>query len=112
MGKPSSKEDAADMLRALSGKEHSVITGVCIRSNEKRSLFHALSKVRFDNLSDEEIDYYIEHYSPMDKAGSYGAQEWVGYVGILSIEGSYFNVMGLPIQRLYRELADFCKRDS
>lgn len=104
LGKPGSKEEAAEMLHLLSGKSHQVITGVCLTTTEWQKSFSATSEVTFDVLSDEEIEYYIDHYMPMDKAGAYGIQEWIGYMGVKSISGSYFNVMGLPIQRLYREL--------
>jgi septum formation protein len=107
MGKPHSKEEAAEMLSRLSGKVHQVITGVCIRSLEKECSFFAISEVSFDQLSAEEIEYYVEKYSPLDKAGSYGIQEWIGYIGINSIKGSYFNIVGLPVQRLYKELMRF-----
>lgn len=107
MGKPHSKEEAAEMLSRLSGKVHQVITGVCIRSLDKECSFFAISEVSFDQLSAEEIEYYVEKYSPLDKAGSYGIQEWIGYIGINSIKGSYFNIVGLPVQRLYKELMRF-----
>ena len=105
--KPVSPEHAREMLQSLRGKTHKVITGVTLLSVEKKHSFSALSKVSFRDFSDEEIDYYIQIYKPFDKAGSYGAQEWLGYVGIEHIEGSYFNVMGLPIQSLYVELEKF-----
>lgn len=104
LGKPSGKEDARRMLRNMSGKTHSVFTGVTITTKEVQRSFVAQSDVTFSVLTDEEIEYYIEKYKPMDKAGSYGAQEWIGYVGMQNIVGSYFNVMGLPVQRLYAEL--------
>lgn len=107
LGKPADKDDAFAMLRMLSGREHEVITGVTLRSTKQTKSFSAHSKVRFRQLCDEEIAYYIETYSPMDKAGSYGIQEWIGYVGIEGIEGSFFNVMGLPIQRVWCELEKF-----
>lgn len=103
-GKPTEKSEASKMLHALSGKTHEVITGVSISTLEKRKTFHVISKVRFSKLSTDEINYYLENYQPYDKAGSYGVQEWIGYIGVEFIEGSYFNVMGLPIQRLYNEL--------
>jgi septum formation protein len=92
------------MLKQLSGKTHQVITGVCISTLAKRKVFHVISEVRFSRLTDSEIDYYLENFQPYDKAGSYGVQEWIGYVGVEHINGSYFNVMGLPIQRVYNEL--------
>jgi len=103
-GKPVDKADATRMLKALSGKTHQVITGVCISTISKRKIFHVISEVRFSRLSPEEIEYYLQNFQPYDKAGAYGVQEWIGYVGVEYIEGSYFNVMGLPIQRLYTEL--------
>ena len=104
MGKPVDEEDARRMLRALSGKTHQVITGVCLMTLDSQKAFATVTDVTFCHLSEEEIDYYVERYRPMDKAGSYGIQEWIGFVGVESISGSYFNVMGLPIQRLYTEL--------
>ena len=104
MGKPLDGEDARRMLRALSGKTHQVITGVCLMTIDRQKAFATVTDVTFCQLSEEEIDYYVERYRPMDKAGSYGIQEWIGFVGVESISGSYFNVMGLPIQRLYTEL--------
>lgn len=104
MGKPQDAEDARRMLGALSGQTHQVITGVCLTTTDYQKSFSAVTDVTFCRLSDEEINYYVEHYRPMDKAGSYGIQEWIGFVGVESISGSYFNVMGLPIQRLYTEL--------
>ncbi len=95
------------MLRELSGKEHSVVTGVTLRMRDTERTFAAISKVCFATLSEEQIAYYVDNYKPMDKAGSYGIQEWIGYVGIEGIEGSFFNVMGLPVQRLCRELEAF-----
>lgn len=107
LGKPTGKDDARRMLRNMSGKTHSVFTGVTITTKEVQRSFVAQSDVTFSVLTDEEIEYYIEKYKPMDKAGSYGAQEWIGYVGMQNIVGSYFNVMGLPVQRLYAELKSF-----
>ena len=107
LGKPSSREEAINMLTELSGHAHEVITGVTICSREKMKQFASVSKVFFDNLTGEEIEYYVDKYRPYDKAGSYGIQEWIGFVGVTRIEGSYFNVMGLPIQRLYKELKRF-----
>lgn len=107
MGKPSDEEDARRMLRALSGQTHQVITGVCLTTIDRQKAFSVLTDVTFATLTDEEIDYYVEHYRPMDKAGSYGIQEWIGFVGVEKITGSYFNVMGLPVQRLYTELKRF-----
>ncbi len=104
LGKPRDKTDAKRMLKQLSGKTHEVITGVCICTTKKRRVFHVISEVCFASLTEKEIDYYLENFKPYDKAGSYGVQEWIGYVGVEHIEGSYFNVMGLPIQRVYNEL--------
>lgn len=103
-GKPKDKADATRMLKALSGKTHEVITGVCICTLTKRKVFHVISEVRFARLLPQEIEYYLNNYQPYDKAGAYGVQEWIGYIGVEHIDGSYFNVMGLPIQRLYNEL--------
>ena len=107
LGKPSDREDAVRMLRELSGRTHRVVTGVCIRDTGHRSIFSSTSEVEFKVLSDEEIDYYIGQYRPFDKAGGYGIQEWIGYIGITSIRGSYFNIVGLPVQRLYTALSEF-----
>ena len=104
LGKPIDEADAWRMLKAISGKTHKVITGVCLRSTEHKSLFSVSTEVAFKQLTDEEIGYYIENYAPYDKAGAYGIQEWIGFVGVTSISGSYFNVMGLPVQRIYEEL--------
>ena len=103
-GKPHTEDEARQMLRSLSGRTHEVITGVCVRSSGREEAFAATTRVSFGRLSDEEIDYYVRKYRPMDKAGSYGVQEWIGYIGVESIEGSYYNVMGLPVQRLYQLL--------
>ncbi|MEI7503499.1 MAG: Maf-like protein [Paludibacter sp.] len=102
--KPKDKADATAMLKNLSGKTHQVITGVCISTKNKRKTFHVISEVRFARLTNQEIEFYLDNYQPYDKAGAYGVQEWIGYIGVEYIEGSYFNVMGLPIQRLYTEL--------
>ncbi len=107
LGKPVDYEDAFKMIKSLSGKKHWVITGVCITSAEKQVLFYTSTKVYFAELTDEEIHYYVEKFQPYDKAGAYGIQEWIGHIGIEKIKGSYFNVMGLPIQRLYKELKKF-----
>lgn len=104
MGKPVDADDARRMLNSLSAKTHQVITGVCLLTATKQRLFSVVTDVTFKQLSNEEIDYYIEHYRPFDKAGAYGIQEWIGYVGVTAIKGSYFNVMGLPVQRIYDEL--------
>ena len=107
LGKPANREDAINMLRQLSGHAHDVITGVSIVTKQKTVQFASVSKVHFTTLTDEEITYYVDHFKPFDKAGAYGIQEWIGYVAVTRIEGSYFNVMGLPIQRLYTELKKF-----
>lgn len=104
LGKPADENDARRMLRNMSGKQHSVFTGVTIATKDVQYSFVAQSDVVFAELCDEEIEYYIAKYRPMDKAGAYGAQEWIGYIGMSNIVGSYFNVMGLPVQRLYSEL--------
>lgn len=106
-GKPADETEAREMLRSLSGKTHDVITGVCVRTNKKNVSFASTTKVRFAELTDAEIEHYVNKYRPMDKAGAYGIQEWIGYIGVEHIEGSYFNVMGLPIQRLYTVLKEF-----
>lgn len=110
LGKPKSREDAVEMLRLLQNNKHTVLTGVCIRSLDKEISFTSSSDVYFNKISDEEIDYYIDRYKPFDKAGSYGVQEWIGYIGLLKIEGSFYNIMGLPVQRLYTELEKFVTR--
>ena len=107
IGKPKSYEEAFSMIRSLSGRVHEVITAVCIFSKEKCVEFYSSTEVHFSTLTDKEINYYIEKYKPFDKAGSYGVQEWIGYIGIEKIVGSYFNVMGLPVKRLYNELKSF-----
>ena len=107
MGKPKDAGEACEMLRRLSGRTHQVITGVCVTTIDKQVSFSTVTDVTFDELTEEEIEYYVTHFEPMDKAGSYGIQEWIGYVGVRSISGSYFNVVGLPIQRLYSELKRF-----
>lgn len=107
LGKPADREQAVEMLSNLSGRKHTVITGVTIRTATRSHSFSVASNVSFRALTTEEIDYYIDNYRPFDKAGAYGIQEWIGYVAIEGIEGSFFNVMGLPIQRLYVELDAF-----
>ena len=108
LGKPVDEADAKRMLRMISGRWHEVITGVTLMTAEREHSFAVTTRVRFCDLTDAEIEYYIKNYAPMDKAGAYGIQEWIGYVGVERIEGSYFNVVGLPVQRLYRELIIFC----
>ena len=107
LGKPKDKADAARMLQLLSGKTHHVVTGVTVRSAQKTESFGVRSNVTFALLDADEIDYYIEHCKPYDKAGAYGIQEWIGYVGISGLEGSFYNVMGLPTRRLYQCLKTF-----
>lgn len=104
MGKPADEQEASSMLHKLSGRTHQVITGVTLTTKERQQSFSVLTDVTFKQLSDEEIDYYITHYHPMDKAGAYGIQEWIGYIGVTGLSGSYFNVMGLPVQRIYEAL--------
>ena len=107
LGKPKDREDAMRMLQLLSDKTHHVVTGVTVRSAEKTMSFAVRSNVTFAQLDEEEIDYYIEHCKPFDKAGAYGIQEWIGYVGISGLEGSFYNVMGLPTRKLYQCLKSF-----
>lgn len=106
-GKPKSEEEAIQMLQKLSGKTHKVITCICLTTIDKQVAFSVESDVRFSKLEDSEIEYYVSKYKPLDKAGAYGIQEWIGYVAVEYISGSYFNIMGLPIQRLYQELKRF-----
>jgi len=107
IGKPSNEKEAFEMLKFLSGKKHEVITGVCIKNINKMISFFDISEVYFKNLSDEEISYYIKKYKPLDKAGAYGIQEWIGYIAIEKIIGSFYNVMGLPIKLVYEKLMEF-----
>ena len=107
LGKPHNKHEAVDMLRNLAGKRHRVITGVCLTTSHRQQRFSDVAYVTFSTLSNEEISYYVSRYDPMDKAGAYGVQEWIGYVAVEKIEGSYFNVMGLPIQKVYQALKQF-----
>ncbi len=109
LGKPQDREDARRMLKMLQRNQHTVITGVCLRNDKKEKSFSSTTEVFFNALSDEEIDFYLEKYKPYDKAGAYGVQEWIGYIGIARIEGSFYNVMGLPVHRLYNELSGFIK---
>jgi septum formation protein len=104
IGKPENEEDAVRMLMKLSGKMHEVFTGVCLKTPSRESVFYGSTKVFFRELSEAEIRYYVKEYKPLDKAGAYGVQEWIGYVGVEHIEGSYYNVMGMPLQKLYAEL--------
>lgn len=107
MGKPHDEEEARRMLRALSGRTHQVITGVTLTTLERCQSFSVTTDVTFKQLEDAEIDYYVSRYQPMDKAGAYGIQEWIGHIGVTAMNGSYFNVMGLPVQRIYEALKMF-----
>lgn len=107
LGKPADEEEAKAMLRKLSGRTHRVVTGVCMMTKERRTAFSVVTGVTFKDLTAEEIDYYVPKYRPLDKAGAYGVQEWIGYIGVTSLDGSYYNVMGLPVQRIYNELKAF-----
>ena len=107
LGKPADAADARRMLRLLSGRSHEVVTGVTVTTRERTEAFSCISRVEFDRLTDDEIDYYVARYAPMDKAGAYGIQEWIGYIGVRGIVGSFYNVMGLPVQRLYQVLKTF-----
>ena len=107
MGKPVDAVDARRMLQKLSARTHQVITGVCLTTCKEQRAFSVSTDVTFKQLSDKEIAHYIEHYRPFDKAGAYGIQEWIGYIGVTGLQGSYFNVMGLPVQRIYTELLAF-----
>lgn len=110
LGKPKDFEEAKQMLQDLSGQMHEVITSVCFTSKEFQTTVNDVTKVWFKTLSKEEIDYYLKNYKPFDKAGSYGIQEWIGYIGIEKIEGCYFNVMGLPTRRVYKTLTEIADR--
>lgn len=105
LGKPKDAEDAKRMLRMLSGKTHHVVTGVCLTTVKEQHQFSVTTEVTFKSLSEEEIEYYVSKYKPFDKAGAYGIQEWIGYIGCTGLKGSYYNVMGLPVQRIYEELS-------
>ena len=107
MGKPKNAEQAKEMLHKLSGKTHQVITGVTIVTAKRTENFGVTSQVKFTNITDEEINFYVDNYLPFDKAGAYGIQEWIGIVAVEEIKGSYFNVVGLPVQRLYQKLTTF-----
>lgn len=104
LGKPKNAEDAFNMLRSLSGKNHKVITSISIKSKNYQKIINDITTVTFKELSDNEINYYIKNYKPFDKAGAYGIQEWIGFIAIDKLEGSYFNVVGLPVHKLYKEL--------
>lgn len=107
LGKPKNREHAIEMLQRLSGQKHTVVTGVCLTTTLKQQTFSAFTDVYFKVLTEDEIIYYIDRYRPFDKAGAYGIQEWIGYVGIERIDGSFYNVMGLPVQKLYETLKSF-----
>lgn len=107
LGKPKDRDDAVRMMKLLSGKVHKVVTGVTVHTKEKTKTFSVISKVAFEVLDNQEISYYIDNFKPYDKAGAYGVQEWIGYIGVSNVEGSYYNVMGLPTQKLYKVLKDF-----
>jgi septum formation protein len=107
IGKPSGIEESVEMLKQLSGKQHSVFTGICLKSPTRKMVFHAHTLVNFRELGTDEIEYYVSHHKPFDKAGSYGIQDWIGYIGITGIEGCYYNVMGFPVQMFYEQLTKF-----
>ena len=109
LAKPGNRDDAIAMLKLLSGRSHEVFTGVCLKAPARMHSFYALTEVRFSSLETEEIQYYVDQYRPFDKAGSYGIQEWIGHIAVEGIVGSYFNVMGLPVQKVYHELKSFIK---
>lgn len=106
LGKPTDKQNAFDILKSLSNATHEVITSVCFKTNLKTDLLHEITKVTFNELSDEAIHYYIDNYKPYDKAGAYGIQEWIGFIGVSKIEGSYANVMGMPVDKVYEYLSN------
>ena len=112
MGKPHDETEAKHMLSALSGHTHQVTTGVTLSTHNRQLCFSVTTDVTFKKLSSDEIDYYVSTYRPMDKAGAYGIQEWIGYIGVTALQGSYFNVMGLPVQRIYEALRTFCETPS
>ena len=112
LGKPADAADAMQMLRKLSGRSHQVVTGVCLTTLQQTVHFSVTTDVTFKQLTDEEMDYYIKKYQPFDKAGAYGIQEWIGYIGCTGLRGSYYNVMGLPVQRIYAELQKFTRPHS
>lgn len=106
IGKPKNEQDAFNMISSLSGNTHEVITSICFKTKTTQKIVHDITKVTFKDLSDDEIWYYIKNFNPLDKAGAYGIQEWIGYIGVTKIEGSYFNVMGLPVHLVYETLND------
>lgn len=107
LGKPADEKEAMGFLRQLSACRHEVITGICLRSRERRKVFSVTTAITFRELAEQEIDYYVQNYKPFDKAGAYGIQEWIGLRGITTVEGSYYNVMGLPVSDLYAALLEF-----
>lgn len=107
LGKPADEDEARTMLQVLSGNTHQVITGVTLRTKDSSKSFYESTDVTFASLSTEDIDYYVRHYRPFDKAGAYGIQEWIGMIGVQSIKGCFYNVMGLPVHRLYKEIKGF-----
>lgn len=107
LGKPGDREEAIEMINSLSGASHKVFTGVCLRSRDKRTSFYSETEVKFSHLEEKEVAFYVDRFRPFDKAGAYGIQEWIGFVAVEHIVGSYFNVMGLPVQRVYSELKIF-----
>ncbi len=107
LGKPANAEEATQMLRLISGRTHHVITGVCLTTLQHQERFSVTTEVTFKMLTDSEISYYVSHYKPFDKAGAYGIQEWIGYVGVTGLKGSYYNVMGLPVQKIWEHLKAF-----
>ena len=112
LGKPADADEARSMLLKLSGRTHQVVTGVCLTTRQQTVHFSVRTDVTFKTLTDDEITYYIEKYKPYDKAGAYGIQEWIGYIGCTGLHGSYYNVMGLPVQRIYTELQSFIRQRS
>ena len=112
LGKPADADEARAMLLKLSGRTHQVVTGVCLTTRQQTVHFSVRTDVTFKTLTDDEITYYIEKYKPYDKAGAYGIQEWIGYIGCTGLHGSYYNVMGLPVQRIYTELQSFIRQRS
>lgn len=112
LGKPKNREHAIEILHQLSGQKHTVVTGVCLTTRHKQQTFSSFTDVYFKELTEDEIVYYIDHYKPFDKAGAYGIQEWIGYIGIKRIDGSFYNVMGLPVQQLYTTLQSFGKESD
>ncbi len=107
IGKPAGRAEAIEMLTQLSGKQHSVYSGICLKSSTRKALFHSHTLVTFRELGMDEIEYYVTHHKPYDKAGSYGIQDWIGYIGVTGIEGCYYNVMGFPVQLFYEQLTRF-----